>query len=213
MGTRNNIINAARRLHEHRGDSGVSMRNIAAELDVSATAIYRHYRNKEAVMAGVVEQGFALLHDYLTRKGQPNVLDFMHRFLDFALDEPRLYEVMFLRARRDVRRYPQDFAARKSSTFDAAREAVERGMKDGTLRRDDPLETTLTIWSHAHGLISMFTLGRFGDDATAFRLIYRRAIRRLYRGIAAQKSKGASDEIRPTRRRPVPAVRRLRTKR
>jgi AcrR family transcriptional regulator len=213
MGTRTNILNAARRLHDHHGDDGVSMRNIAAELGVSATAIYRHYRNKEAIMAAVVEQGFALLHDYLTRDGRPDVLDFMQRFLDFALDEPRLYDVMFLRARRDIRRYPEDFAAHKSSTFDAAREAVEREMRDGKLRRDNTLEATLTIWSHAHGLISMFTLGRFGDDAAAFRLIYRRAIRRLYRGIAAPKPKGAADENRPPRRRSAAAVRRVRAKR
>jgi AcrR family transcriptional regulator len=213
MGTRTNILDAARRLHDDQGDGGVSMRNIAAELGVSATAIYRHYRNKEAVMAAVVEQGFALLVDYLTRDGKPDVIDFMMRFLDFALDEPRLYDVMFLRARRDVRRYPEDFAAHKSPSFDAARQAVEREMAEGTLRRDNALETTLTIWSHAHGLISMFTLGRFGDDAAAFRLIYRRAIRRLYRGIAVAIAKGAPDETRPSRRRPPAAVRRVRPKR
>jgi len=212
MGTRTKILNAARRLHDDRGDEGVSMRNIAAELGVSATAIYRHYRNKEAVMGAVVEQGFALLLDYLTRDGQPDVIAFMMRFLDFALDEPRLYDVMFLRARPGVRRYPEDFAAHKSPSFDAARQAVEREMREGKLRRDDALETTLTIWSHAHGLISMYTLGRFGDDAAAFRLIYRRAIRRLYRGIAVPTTKGASDENRPPRRRPAAVVRRVRPK-
>jgi AcrR family transcriptional regulator len=213
MSTRTKILTAARRLHDDRGDDGVSMRNIAAELGVSATAIYRHYQNKEAVMAAVVEQGFALLLDYLTRDGEPDVIAFMMRFLDFALDEPRLYDVMFLRARRDLRRYPEDFAAHKSPAFDALRQAVEKKMREGKLRRDDAIETTLTIWSHAHGLISMYTLGRFGDDAAAFRLIYRRAIRRLYRGIAASTSKGASDESRPSRRPRSAVVRRVRAKR
>jgi len=188
------------------------MRNIAGKLGVTPTALYRHYRDKEAVMAAVVEEGFALLLDYLTRGGAPGVLAFMERFLDFALDQPGLYDIMFLRARRDVRKYPDDFAAHRSPTFDALRQAVELEMRDGRLRRDDTLETTLTIWSHAHGLISMFTLGRFGDDAAAFRRIYRNAVRRLYRGVAASKTKGATDETRTTRR-PAAVVRRPRTKR
>jgi hypothetical protein len=57
---------------------------------------------------------------------------------------------------------------------------------------------------------------RFHDNqrnAAAFRLIYRRAIGRLYRGIAAPKPKGAADENPPPRRRPATAVRRVRAKR
>jgi AcrR family transcriptional regulator len=206
------IVTVARRLHASHGDAGVSMRNIAGKLGVTPTALYRHYRDKEAVMAAMVEEGFALLLEYLGRGGEPGVLDFMQRFLDFALDQPGLYDIMFLRARRDVRRYPEDFAAHRSPAFDALRRAVESEMRDGKLRRDDALETTLTIWSHAHGLISMFTLGRFGDDAEAFRVIYRNAVRRLYRGIAAPRKKGATNETR-TVRRPAAAVRGPRKKR
>jgi AcrR family transcriptional regulator len=194
------------------GDAGVSMRNIAGKLGVTPTALYRHYRDKEAVMAAVVAEGFALLVEYLTRSSTPGVLDFMQRFLDFALDEPGLYDIMFLRARRDVRRYPEDFAAHRSPSFDALRTAVEQEMRNGKLRRDNALETTLTIWSHAHGLISMYTLGRFGDDAEAFRSIYRSSVRRLYRGVAVPKTKGVIDETRAARR-PAAAVRRPRTKR
>ncbi|HWW59723.1 MAG TPA: WHG domain-containing protein, partial [Thermoanaerobaculia bacterium] len=73
--------------------------------------------------------------------------------------------------------------AHRSATFDLLRTAVEEDMAAGRMRRDDTLETALTIWAHAHGLISMFTLGRFGDDAAAFRKLYARSMRRLITGL------------------------------
>lgn len=158
------------------------MRTIAAGLGVTATSIYRHFPSKDALVEAIAESGFARLGEYLASRR--SVTGLMERFLDFALDEPRLYELMFLRRREGVRRFPDDFAAHRSATFDQLRGVVEGEMERGTLRKDDPLETTLTIWTHAHGLVSMFTLGRFGSDAAQFRALYRRSMRRLQRGLS-----------------------------
>ncbi len=181
---RKKILHAATRRAREGAD--VSLRSIATELNVTPMSIYRHFSDKNALLDTVVESGFALLLEYFSRPTPRNrrVLGVISHFLDFALEEPRLYELMFLRRRANVRVFPRDFAAHRSPTFDVVRAAVAEEMASGRMRRDNELEVTLLIWSYGHGLISMYTLGRLGDDPAAFRRLYNRAMRRLYRGIA-----------------------------
>ena len=177
------ILTVASRRQLAGGAEAVSMRSIASSLGVTATSIYRHFRDKDHLLDAIVEAGFASLLTHLQRRRSPGVIAVMDSFLDFALAQPRLYALMFLRQRDRVRVFPADFAAHRSPTFDLLRDAVEREMKAGRMRRDDSLEVTLTVWSLGHGLVSMYTLGRFGNDPAAFRRIFRRSVRRLYRGL------------------------------
>jgi AcrR family transcriptional regulator len=166
------------------------MRSVASGLGVTATSLYRHFATKEDLVEAIVDNGFVRLASYLRRaRSVPGV---MERFVDFALDEPRLYELMFHRRRAAVRRFPADFAEHKSATFDQLRAKVDAGMANGSLAPGDSLEVTLTIWAHAHGLVSMYTLGRFGTDSRRFRAIYRRSMRRLYEGIAVRTARRRS---------------------
>lgn len=180
------ILGIAAKMHARDGIDNLSMRAVAARLGVTPMALYKHFANKDDLVEAIAEGGFALLGSYLERRSrrQPKALALIDHFLDFALDEPRLYELMFLRRRPRQRTFPADFAAHRSPSFDLLRAAVEEDMAANRMRRDDTLETALTIWTHAHGLISMFTLGRFGDDAAAFRKLYTRSMRRLFTGLA-----------------------------
>src|SRR5207249_9919065 len=99
------------------------------------------------------------------------------------------YEMMCLVTRRRVRQFPSDFEARRSAAFRLACEAVQREMDTGGLLRDDPLEATLTLWAHAHGLICLQLVGRFGRDLDMFRNIYARSIARILRGVAGEKDR------------------------
>lgn len=177
------LVAATRRARE---GTAVSLRGIASELNVTPMSIYRHFSDKEALLDTIVESGFALLAERLAgrRSRRRRVLRVIADFLEFALEEPRLYELMFLRRRAKTRIFPRDFAAHRSTAFDLLRDAVVEEMEEGRMRRDSDLEITLTVWTHAHGLISMYTLGRFGNDRAAFRRLYNRSMRRLYRGIA-----------------------------
>ena len=187
MKARERILITARHIHDEDGVDAVTMRAVASRLGLTPMALYRHFRDKEDLLEELSEAGFGVLAEYLrtpsqrSRKARSLVL--IDRFLDFALEQPRLYELMFLRRRRRARSFPHDFAAHRSMTFDLLRDVVALEMAGGHLRRDDAVAVTLTIWAHAHGLISMFTLGRFGDDAAAFRTLYTRSMKRIYEGL------------------------------
>jgi WHG domain-containing protein len=59
-------------------------------------------------------------------------------YLDFALDQPQLYELVFLTSRRNLRRFPREFAAGRSRTGEMLRRQVEECMKTGAFAADDP---------------------------------------------------------------------------
>ena len=81
------------------------------------------------------------------------------------------------------RRFPEDFHEGRSRSFRQLHEDVATCMRTGTWREDDPLETTLSLWAHAHGLVSLHRVGRFESDAS-FRAIYDRAMHRFLAGLS-----------------------------
>jgi AcrR family transcriptional regulator len=182
------IATAARRLFAKSGIDGVSMRKVANQVGVSATAIYRHYRDKDALLDGITEEGFATFETYL-RPGAavaqplPAIRALSRGLLAFALERPDLYEFLFIIPRKNVRQFPDDFAQHRSRTADILLRKVALGIERGDLANDDPLEVTLTVWAHVHGLISLYLAGRFGGDERRFRKVYRQSLERLLRGV------------------------------
>jgi len=182
------------------------MRTVARRVGVSATAIYRHFDDKDVLLRDLAAEGFERLASYgeaalAEPTAEKRLWRFMERFLDFAIDEPDCFALMFFVSGRHVRRFPEDFAAQRSVTAKMLTEHVKECMREGVLRADDPLETMLTIWAQAHGLIALQRTGRFGDVAI-FRTIYVRSMERLLDGLRAPPSDVDRDGSgRPTRNR------------
>jgi AcrR family transcriptional regulator len=60
---RREIVAAARRLLEERGPEALSMRNLAAELGIRASSLYKHVRGKEDLETALMAAGLAELGD------------------------------------------------------------------------------------------------------------------------------------------------------
>lgn len=60
------ILNTAVLIIKESGIAALSMRNIAKELNISATALYRHFKNKEAILLQLSEKGYKELLSKLT---------------------------------------------------------------------------------------------------------------------------------------------------
>src|SRR5690349_14404073 len=101
MSTRERIVKTAHRLLHESVVNSISMRKVADRIGVSATAIYRHYRNKEALLDAVTEESFEIFADYLAtgRAKTPPIAGLRalcQRLLDFALDHPDRYDFLFV---------------------------------------------------------------------------------------------------------------------
>ena len=163
------------------------MRRIADKVGVTPTAIYRHFTNKDELVSAIVSEGFTILTNYVRqgRKGRSRttlVLMF-ERYFDFAIDYPQYYDLMFLVSRSDARRFPDDFHSRESAAFNVVFDVVSELIESGKLKQDDGLEVTLTLWSLAHGLVSLHRCGRFGSNPEKVRKILNRSLNRLIDGL------------------------------
>jgi len=64
-GTKETILAAACDIYLLEGYKGMSMRKVANKAAISATAIYRHFENKEALHHQVLREGFRTFDSYL----------------------------------------------------------------------------------------------------------------------------------------------------
>lgn len=182
------IAVAARRLLDKDGTEAVTMRRVAQAVGITAMAIYRHYPNRAALLNALADEGFRELTARLTGRRISGDLEtrlarMADIYLDHALENPKLFELMFLKPRKGARRYPRDFKARQSPTATVMADAIAAGMASGELKKGDPWEVTFEMGALSHGLIMLFLGGRTEITPDRFHALYRRAFRRYFHGI------------------------------
>ena len=69
------ILNSAYNFVSENGYAAMSLRTIAENCDVSATAIYRHYETKEHLLADVVVKGFIEFNIFVEGNPEANIFD------------------------------------------------------------------------------------------------------------------------------------------
>ena len=188
--SRPEILTAAREVYLEGGIEAFTMRAVAQRVGVTATALYRHFSNKQEILSQVIEQGLDIFAGYLTRSLSASnpwnrFLQSGQEYLKFALEHPRYYETLFISsARVDLDGESTGLDARRSATFQFLVDRISECMEAGYLRRNDAVEVALTTWAHCHGLVALYFTGKFGDDTAAFRAMYNRSCERLCLGLA-----------------------------
>ena len=187
--TSQSIAMAARQILEEDGSDAVTMRRVADVVKITPMAIYRHYSAREGLLAALADAGFEELAARMARKpssgsAAKRLAQMAEVFLDYALEHPRLFELMFLKEREGARRYPRDFKAGRSPTASPMEQVVREGMAKGEFLKDDTWEIVFEMGALAHGLIMLYLGGRIAASALGFRALYRRSFKRYMRGIS-----------------------------
>ncbi len=186
--TAHKIATAARKLLDKEGVEAVTMRRVAEAVGITAMAIYRHYPDREALLNALADEGFQELADSLkgrrfTGSVEERLAKMSDIYLDHALENPKLFELMFLMPREGARQYPKDFKARRSPTATLMADVIAEGMAGGEFRKDDAWEITFEMGALSHGLIMLYLGGRMDVTPSQFRSLYRRSFRRYFHGI------------------------------
>jgi AcrR family transcriptional regulator len=186
--TSKKIATAARRLLDREGADALTMRRIAKAVGITPMALYRHYQDRATLLNALADEGFAeLTVELAARRFSGNIekrlMEMADIYLDHALENPRLFELMFLAPREGARKFPQDFKAGLSPTANLMVKAIEEGMKSGYFREDDAWEIVFEMGALSHGLIMLYLGGRMGGSPERFRAVYRRSFRRYMHGI------------------------------
>jgi AcrR family transcriptional regulator len=186
--TAERIAAAALAILTDQGSGAVTMRAVAARAGITAMAIYKHYPDRETLLHTVADAAFAEVGATWGRRHPdgdwPTRVDgLLDDVLDFALDQPHLYDFLLIEPRKRARRFPDDFQGQSSPTFSHAVRIVEEGMRIGALRPDDPMEVTLCLTSPVQGLVQLHRGGRLSPSDDQFRALCRRTVWRIVDGL------------------------------
>jgi AcrR family transcriptional regulator len=162
---RENILQCACELFLSDGLDGFSMRKLARAVGVTAPALYRHFDSKEHVLHEVLGEAYRRMASYLYRAlegGTPEDRLAMANegYVAFALDHPRLYDVIFTSPElMGLSEVPDDIDAQGCAIGHFWNDRLRDCMDAGVLVPDDPRSVGITLWAHAHGLISLYQRG------------------------------------------------------
>lgn len=166
----------------------MTMRRVATAVGITPMALYRHFADRDGLLNTLADAGFQEWAAHASRMAMPadpeqQLTCILDLFLDFALEKPRLFELMFLSRRRGARQFPEDFRTGRSPTAKFAVAALETGMKQGLFRKDDVWEITFETGAMLQGLVMLYLGGRVGTSEEEFRALCHRALRRYIDGI------------------------------
>jgi AcrR family transcriptional regulator len=159
------LIAAALELISQKGPTGFTFAEAARAAGVSPAAPYRHFRDRDALMADVAQRGFEKFTAALAAGWNDGRPDERHAcqqlgraYLEFARREPAYFSAMF-EAGLSFTTFPELHRA-GDAAFGVLRDACEAVC--ATLpadRRPPALMMALHIWSLSHGIAALFARG------------------------------------------------------
>jgi len=157
--TRQRILDAARGMFVRHGYEATTMRAIAQRIEYTPTAIYHHFRNKEALLTELCNLDFRALSGAFQQIGRiedpfERLLRLGQAYVSFALQHPMQYQLLFLTPR------PETKEAGTNPGEDAyafLRETCEELVASGRLRPEfsNPDQVAQIAWSSLHGLLAL----------------------------------------------------------
>jgi AcrR family transcriptional regulator len=162
------LVRAAMELIAEKGPAGFTFAEAARSAGVSPAAPYRHFRDRDQLLADVARRGFVEFETMLARawnQGRPDPLGAFEQvgkaYLEFARREPAYYSAMFEAGLPlDVDRELREAGERAFAVLRAAAEALLAGLPPPN--RPPALMVALHIWALSHGIASLFGRGDAG---------------------------------------------------
>ena len=149
---RDDILKAAYNFVKENGYAAMSLRGIAEECNVSATAIYRHYETKEHLLADVVAEGFVEFNTSVEGKEEDDIFQRCENYLAFAFDNYNIYDLLFSQSVVEFLNFPQILEV-ADKAFESLLESVKE--HDKSLNDLSASNKAIHIWSFLHGMSSI----------------------------------------------------------
>jgi AcrR family transcriptional regulator len=153
------LINAAVTLIGEAGPRGFTLREVARRAKVSHNAPYRHFRDKEDLLAAVGMQGFQRLTMAMKRAAktgyspQERLLLCGRGYVGFALRWPQHFQVMFDLPSENDRH--AEYAEAGRAAFATLLNIVVECQQSGALEEGDSQKVSFITWSMVHGVAKL----------------------------------------------------------
>jgi AcrR family transcriptional regulator len=174
---------------QSQGVEHLTLRTVGDRLGVSRTALYRHFSDKQALLAAVGREGFLTLGAALTEAWERNgrgrdAFEAMGvAYVRFAVTHPSHYRVMFGRFVESCAK-DADFIAAATAAFEVLVDSIVAQQQAGLMRRDDPGVVARFIWAVVHGTAMLAIDGQLRGVDEQGEALTRYATERLRAAVA-----------------------------
>jgi len=183
------LIDEALRTIQQQGVEYLTLRMAGERLGVSRTALYRHFSDKQALLAAVGSEGFRMLRQALITawdqngRGQTGFDAMGAAYVNFAVTHPGHYRVMF-GGFIEASAKDEDFLGVANAAFQALVDAIIDQQSNNIIRRDDPTLMAQFVWSVVHGIAMLAIDGELCEADVESEALNRYAIERLRAALA-----------------------------
>jgi AcrR family transcriptional regulator len=158
------LLEAASDLVKEKGPAGVTLREAARRAGVTHAAPYRHFADKEALLAELAEEGFVRLRAEIEQAIEGVAPDALLEtlgvmYVRFARTNPSQFRVMFGAEMGDKRRYPSLMRA-DQAVFDLVCDAIRKMQDAALMAAGNPARLGLVHWSMLHGVAALVVDGQ-----------------------------------------------------
>ncbi len=181
------LLDEALHTIQTHGVEQLTLRTVGERLGVSRSALYRHFADKQSLLATVGKEGFRLLRQAVAvaweRNGRGRIgFQAMGKaYVQFAVAHPSQYRVMFggfiESAAKD-----DHFVAEAKAAFQVLVDALVEQQNANKIRQDDPVLMGRFVWALFHGTAMLFIDGQLPETAQQDALVHY-TFERLYASI------------------------------
>jgi len=190
------LLKAAISLLIEHGSGALSLRKVAKKAGVSHAAPYRHFNNKNALLAAIAQQGFVTLEAQISLIAQKfydlpqkQLIETCVVYVEFVMQSPEIAQLMF----GGVLDIASDKALLEASdnTLASLLRVMQKGSQYGLYIKHDPQALTLAVRSLIHGFAMLIIGNQLSstiDSEQQVRILTRMLCEMLLRGIATNES-------------------------
>ncbi len=162
-GLRDEILAAAAALLAETGnEDAVSIRAVADRVGVTPPSIYLHFEDKKALLEAVCVEAFASFDSHLATAiaGVTDPMEALRAiglaYIDFALNWPEHYRVMFMSRASAELDEPTDAELQSLAGFSRVLEVLAAAQRSGAIDPgEDSVRVAQALWAAVHGLAAL----------------------------------------------------------
>ncbi|MEP6885583.1 MAG: TetR/AcrR family transcriptional regulator [Gammaproteobacteria bacterium] len=179
------ILDAAEALYIEKGWDALTVDQVARSARLSRALVYVYFRDKEELLFAIGERAMQLVRDRFiaAAAGHPLGLDKVEAigraYMAYAYELPHYFDFCTRFQAHSVATDPgsHEGGCRTAGdeTIGVVVQAIEVGIRDGSIRRDigEPILLATTLWAFTHGMIQLAMakgaeLGRYGVTIPVF---------------------------------------------
>jgi AcrR family transcriptional regulator len=161
--TKQILLKVTRDLIDTEGINAISMRTVGGLAGLSRTALYRHFENKESLLAAIVVENFIILGEKFNilegdcKNPGRFLFELFIAYYDFGIHNPDHYQLMFS-TKWDTGKYP-DIRLAAISIFNKVAHLVSEALQFKPSDPKIPIEKTAILYAFIHGIVELHLAG------------------------------------------------------